>query len=500
MRFIPEQINGSLLRIGPAKWDFKNFTMNHWLDGSAMVVKFRIENGNVYFSSKFLDSDAYRRLTVVNKPVFTEFGTRAYPDPCKNLFARFFSQIVPSDLTDNDISNIYQLKDEIYVATESCNIWRIDSETLDSIQKVNLDKLVGVNIASSHPHYSDGEGCSYNLGSSFLTGMRYHIVKIPTSNNKSESVKENCEYSNASIVTTIPSSSKTCFSYNHSFAMTEKYVIIIEQPLLVNGFKLATCTPKGKALVDCLEWHADEPARFHVIEKESGERLAVNYQSEAFFFFHVINAYEEDDHVIVDLIAYEDATILTKYELSKLRGNEWDASCPPAAKRFVLPLQKQEFEKNKNLVKISNCGATATITKGNVVLLTPESLGPKGFELPVINYKSFNGRNYRYVYGSGVFERGFYSNSICKLDVKTKKVLLWKDTETSYPGETVFIPRPTAVSEDDGFLLSVVLEVDPCKSHYLLVMDAQSFTEMGRAYIDHDEAQVPPTIHGLFLD
>ncbi len=65
-------------------------------------------------------------------------------------------------------------------------------------------------------------------------------------------------YKNASILVTIPSSWKTCITYYHSYAITQNYIVFLEQPLLVNGFKLMTCTPKGKPLKDCFEWHPNE--------------------------------------------------------------------------------------------------------------------------------------------------------------------------------------------------------------------------------------------------
>ena len=111
--------------------------MNHWLDGCAIISKLKIEDGKVSFSSKYVESDAYKKMMKHGKPVFTEFGTRAYTDPSKNFFSRIVNQIVPSDLTDNDISNIYAIQNEIYVATESCNIWQIDPTTLESKHKVS---------------------------------------------------------------------------------------------------------------------------------------------------------------------------------------------------------------------------------------------------------------------------------------------------------------------------------------------------------------------------
>ncbi len=52
-----------------------------------------------------------------------------------------------------------------------------------------MDKLVGVNLASAHVQHIDSEKFAYNLTSSFMTGMKYHIIKIPL--ERSEEQKEN---------------------------------------------------------------------------------------------------------------------------------------------------------------------------------------------------------------------------------------------------------------------------------------------------------------------
>lgn len=40
------------------------------------------------YRSKFLKSETYKRNMKANRIVVSEFGTMAYPDPCKNIFAR----------------------------------------------------------------------------------------------------------------------------------------------------------------------------------------------------------------------------------------------------------------------------------------------------------------------------------------------------------------------------------------------------------------------------
>lgn len=146
-------------------------------------------------------------------------------------------------------------------------------------------------------------------------------------------------YKKAKILTTIPSSYKASFSYCHSFAITKNYIIFLEQPLLVNGFKLGTCTPKGKSMLDCLDWCPSEPTRFHIVDKSTGLRLkVVKFHADPFFIFHHINAYEDYGYIVMDLIAYDDPSVFYEYDLRKMRGNDWDSGTPPVAQRFVIPL------------------------------------------------------------------------------------------------------------------------------------------------------------------
>ena len=44
--------------------------------------------GGVTYQSRYLRSDTYRRNMAANRIVVSEFGTAAYPDPCKTIFQR----------------------------------------------------------------------------------------------------------------------------------------------------------------------------------------------------------------------------------------------------------------------------------------------------------------------------------------------------------------------------------------------------------------------------
>lgn len=121
--------------------------------------------------------------------------------------------------------------------------------------------------------------------------------------------------------------------------MTINYIVLIEHPLIVNAFKLAACTVRGRSLEECLEWRPEETTKFFVIEKSSGRVLPILYQTRAFFFFHVINAYEEIGFLVLDLIGYDDVSILEEYHIKCLRTNDFRNHKAPVARRYVLPLE-----------------------------------------------------------------------------------------------------------------------------------------------------------------
>jgi beta,beta-carotene 9',10'-dioxygenase len=91
-------------------------------------------------------------------------------------------------------------------------------------------------------------------------------------------------------------------------------------------------------------------------------------------------------------------------------------------------------------------------------------------------------------------DRGFYDRLV-KIDIETRTTLAWHEADC-YPGEGVFVGRPGRDAEDDGVVLSVVLDAAQGTS-FLLVLDAASFTEIARAELPHP---VLLGYHGQFYD
>ncbi|KAL7647120.1 UNVERIFIED_CONTAM: hypothetical protein RMT77_002378 [Armadillidium vulgare] len=495
---LPSWLRGDLIRVGPGKFDMgDNFTTNHWLDGLAIMYKFSIKDNQVTFCKRFVESDAYKKAHKAGRPVYTEFGTKAFPDLTKSLFSRLVSSFDSSCVTDNAGCNIMRIEDEIFVSSETCYMRRIEQNTLDTKEKVDMHKIAGTNFASSHV-ITDDTGTSYNIGFTIFSGPKYHIMKrSPSNNNTGKDV-----WLNTRCIATLPSSWKASYSYIHSFGLTENYLVFLEQPLLVNVLRLATSQVKGRSLNDCLEWHPQELVKFIIVSKKTGEVVKTKYISdEPFLVMHHVNAFEVKGQLVVDFVAYPNTDIIEKLYLEKVRNNEFEEKSPSKLLRFVLPLVDdiEDVQEGEELVSVPNCTASAVRarkdSRGDFIQVSGMEIGETGMDMPTFNNER-RCKPYRYVYGNGGFDQGYYKNAVCKIDTETGVSQIFKESEYHYPSEPIFVPRPFAAHEEDGVVLVSMVETRKDRPHALVVLDAQSFTEIAR--IETMEV-IPTALHGIFV-
>ncbi|XP_061586213.1 beta-carotene 15, 15-dioxygenase 2, like [Cololabis saira] len=464
---IPAWINGSLLRNGPGKFEFGEDRYTHWFDGMAMMHRFHIYEGNVTYSSRFLRSDSYTLNSEKNRIVVSEFGTLAMPDPCKNIFARFFSRFQVPKATDNANVNFVKYKGDYYVSTETNYMRRVDPQSLETKEKVDWSQYVAVNAATAHPHY-DREGAAYNMGNSYgRSGFFYTIIRIPPPEERTEK-EDSADLSGAEVICSIPAPESRKPSYYHSFVMSENYFVFVEQPIKLDLLKFMLYKIQGKSFHKVMSWEPQCDTIFHLVCRHTGKESQVKYHAAPMFTLHQINAFEENGFLVMDMCCGDDGEVIGEFTLENLRrdsGEEMDkfynSMCRNLPRRYVLPLNVDEKAPlDQNLVNLHNCKATAKKTKPEEVYLTHEELHNDellqygGLEFPQINYNEYNGRPYRYFYACGFGH--VLADSLLKMDVHTKELKVWHYPGL-YPSEPIFVAAPTAAEEDDGVVLSVII-------------------------------------------
>jgi len=434
---LPDWLSGSLLRIGPARYEVGERTVNHWFDGLSMLHRFSFAGGRVSYANRFLETRAYRAAAESGEISYSEFAT----DPCRSLFKRVQSFFSPR-ISDNANVNLTRLGDAIVAMTETPLPVVFDPRTLEAAGVTS--KAPGQHT-TAHPHLDPdtGEGLFYAV--KFGPRSTYRLYARADASRQRQLAK-------------LPVSRP---AYMHSFGITPRYAVLTECPLVVNPIDLAR---GGRPFIENYRWEPERGTPFLVVDRHSGE-LVARVEAEPFFCFHHVNAFEEGDELVVDLTAYEDDTVVKALYLGSLRAG---ASLPRAElRRYRVPLG----------------GGRAQ----------GEALAA-GMELPRINYRRCNGRRYRYAYGNGVGAGDDFPSLIQKTDVEAAETIEWR-APGCYPGEPVFVPAPDAGAEDDGVLLSLVLDAAAGRS-FLLVLDARDLGELARASAPH---AVPFGFHGQFL-
>ncbi|XP_075994329.1 carotenoid-cleaving dioxygenase, mitochondrial-like [Genypterus blacodes] len=466
----------------------------------ALLHQFKISNGQVTYKSRFLSSDSYEANKEHNRIAVSEFGTITMPDPCKNFFQRFLSRFELPKPTDNANVSFVTYKGDYYVSTETNLMHKVDPETLETTQKVDWTKFIAVNGATAHPH-NDPDGTTYNMGNSYtLKGAFYNIIRVPPTKTTEQETLEG-----AKVLCSIPSLDKTKPSYYHSFAMSENYIVFIEQPIKMDLLKIVTSKLSGKSISDSISWDSELDTIFHLIHKQTGELHSVKYIAKPLSTFHQINAYEQDGLLIMDLCVSDDGQAINNYNVQNLRKSGealdevYNTMCRVFPRRFVLPLHVDENTPfGQNLNTLPNSSASAVRFTQYKVYCNSEDLHGEelhqygGLEFPQINYAKYNTRPYRYFYGCGF--RHLVGDTLIKMDLQDKHMKVWEEPGL-YPSEPVFVPSPDATEEDDGVILSVVITPNKDKSTFLLVLDAQSFEELGRAEVP---VNIPYGFHGTF--
>ena len=441
---LPAWLSGTLIRNGPAMFDHAGKSFRHWFDGQGMLHRFAFTGGpggGVAYTNRLLDTRNVRSLREKGSIGYGEFAT----DPCASLFGRFFTRFSRKS-SANGCVNVTRVGGRSLAVSETNLAIQFDPETLRSIGVVGWGQQLGGPLTTAHPHAAPGTRDLVNYVLRFGRHSRYLVYRQGDGDPAPVEV--------GAVPADLP-------GYVHSFAVTERYVVLAVFPFVVNPLSLLL---RDRPFVENYRWQPELGLRIVVMDLADG-RIVGDHRAPAAFAFHHINAYDEGDEMVMDLCAYADSSIVDAFYLDRLRAGQ---VLPPA-----LPTRYR-----------------VNLTSGAVAVST---LSEEMLELPRINYTLHNGRPYRYAYGCGA-RRGtssFYDR-LCKLDVSDGSVRVWQDG--GFPGEPVFVPAPDATGEDEGVVLSVVLDAAAGHSA-LLVLDAVSFTELARAEVPH---AIPYGFHGQF--
>ena len=438
---LPDWLSGSLLRNGPALFENGEASVRHWFDGQAMLHRFTVAGGQVSYANRFLQTKSYQAMRG-GKLARSEFGT----DPCRSIFKRLMTVFDPQ-VTDNTAVSLTQLGERHYAMTEAPISVQFDPHTLATLGY--SEKYPGT-FATAHPHRDPDTGALINVATRMGPRNSYRFFVYAPGQRPRVLVSDRVGEP----------------GYIHSFAMSQRYIALAEFPYTVRSIEVPL---SGRPFIENFRWHPERGTRILVFDRQTGTKVGT-FETEAGFAFHHVGAWDDDGRLVLEYCDHGSPAIIDALYLARLRGESArDATEKARLRRVVIDL-----------------------AGGSV---SSEIRSEHEIELPRINESACYLRPYRYAYGIATGADSAYDSAdrLVKIDNQTGEPTVWQD-EAAYVGEPVFVASPGASGEDDGVVMSVVLDARREQS-YLLILDARSMTELARAYAPHP---IPFGFHGQF--
>ncbi|KAK7421163.1 hypothetical protein QQZ08_010093 [Neonectria magnoliae] len=501
---IPPWAAGSLYRTGPGqsrvdKTAKGTHYVSHWFDGFAHTHRFDInapsnpgEQTTVTYSSRRQSDDYVSRVRKKGWRSGISFGQKA--DPCVGIFSKLMSVFEPKLTTYNvtvmaDVPGMPAAKPapaghrapvaNLYTGTDVAVLQRIDPATLEPLgpasQAVFHPDLKGP-MSSAHAQRDPDNGDFFNYNLEFGRTPTYRVFRVSAATGKTD------------VLATVSDPGLPA-AYLHSFFLTQNFLVLCIPSSHLQWKGLGILWHRN--VLDAMEpFDASRRCRWIVVDRRHGKGVVARFSTPAAFFFHSVNAFErpaagekgeERVDLILDYAEYENLDVMKGFYYDViLNRNEAAKKFWTAKDRFKTTTPS--FVRHKFTMPSPSAAPTtdysATASREQTIR------SPHAGELPTI-HPDRRGKAYRYVYSTANRGLNTLVDALVKTDVEAADAALWAGPAGHMPGEPIFVARPGGTDEDDGVVLSVVVD-SVGERAYLLCLDARTMEEMGRA-----EAEFP---------
>lgn len=312
---------------------------------------------------------------------------------------------------------------------------------LDTVGVFNFDGRLTTPMCA-HPHRDPRTGQLHFFGCGFDERLLTYYVASPSG----ELVYEQ------SIPIARP-------SFIHDFFVTPNYVVWHEPPVAFDA--------QSKSHFP-FEWDQAYRSRFGLLKRDGGGLTW--FACDPSLIVHFANAYEDSQgRVVVEAPNFQldDYRTLQTWAVGGMRdGNSIEGV--PLTRWIIDP-------------------AAGTVSQS--------ALDDGLVEFPQIN-EAVAGELHRYVYATGYLYRGG-NGAIIKYDSQTGKRSVFAEGSGRMPSEAIFVGAQDAKSEDDGWLLTHVSDLESNSSEFL-ILDATDLEAPPVAVVELPW-RIPISIHGSWI-
>lgn len=250
----------------------------------------------------------------------------------------------------------------------------------------------------------------------------------------------------------------------HDFAITEHYTIFMNLPLTFRLERLQRGEP-------AFAFERNRPSWFGILPRHGDNQTIRWFEAPSCYVFHTLNAYEAGDEIVLIACRMGSTSVLGASPGDHEGDNRQIQSDVPLLYRWQFNLK------------------TGTVQE--------QPLDDHACEFPRIN-EQYLGRPIRYGYAANSASTAMPKfDGLLKFDLDSQRVQMHSFGTGRYGGEGVFVLRPGATVEDDGWLMTFVHDEIQDKSE-LVIISTQAMTDAAIARIQMPQ-RIPYGFHGTWI-
>ena len=418
---LPTDLDGVYLRntenpVHPA------MELYHPFDGDGMVHVVGFRDGKAFYRNRFVRTDGFLAEQEAGRPLWAGLAE----DPRKTESDKGWG--ARTRMKDASSTDIVMHNGVALTSFYQCgDLYRLNPTTLETLGKSDWHgKFPSQYGVSAHPKLDEhtGELMFFNY-STDAPYMHYGVVDA----------EENLVHY---IDVPLPGP-----RLPHDMAFTENYAILNDCPLFWAPEALA----RGKYAA---RFYPDIPTRLAVIPRRGETKDIMWFEADPTYVLHWVNAYEDGDEIVLDGF----------YQLDPE---------PPAGNGTI-------YQRMFRFLDNQLMGPKLHRWRLNLVtgLAKEERLSETTTEFGMIN-GTHGGRKHRYAWAAKSLPGWFLFNGIVKHDTETGSEQTFMLPEGVFASETAMAPRVGSKAEDDGYLVTIVSDMNRDLSE-CLIFDAADIT------------------------
>jgi len=441
---IPLELEGTLYRNGPGRFELGGARKRHLLDGDGMIQAFDFAQGRVRYRNRFVRTRKYQAEQDAGRFVMPTWTTRAPGGMVRNVGNKIRSQAGVTVTLKNDC---------LYAFDEVGLPYGLDPDTLETWG----ERQVGP--AGMHIDYKAHTKTDGRSGQWLLLGVEHGprtwldlVVRD----------RYGRQLSHQRVASPRP-------SYIHDWFFTERHVVILLHPVELS---LPRFLSGLASFTDSLQWRPQKGNMVVVLDR-AGAGSPVFLETDACFMWHSLNAFELGDSIVADFVGYSAP--------DHFLGEK-------AAFRMIME-GRSGLEQNKGMLR-------RYIINMPRKCLAQDSLSEENHEFPMVDPDV---AGYRHRFGHFTTAPGatVFHNGLARVDMDNgRREAIFVD-DAAHLGEPVFVRDPLSAAEQ-GWLLTLGLDALTGRSFLAIFRsDRLSDGPFARVLLTHS---TPLSFHGYWHD